>query len=75
MLEAVEGLDAAERSNGIVWVRSYREPGYEFGELRRGADRAGAILAVGDSRKEALARAERAASKIRFVTADAQALV
>jgi biotin carboxylase len=75
VLEAVEGLDAAERSSGVVWVRSYRQPGHEFGELRRGGDRAGAVLAVGDSRKEAVARAERAAAKIRFVTAEAEALV
>ena len=75
VLEAVEGLDAAERSSGVVWVRSYRQLGHEFGELRRGGDRAGAVLAVGDSRKEAVARAERAASKIRVVTADAEALV
>ena len=75
VLEAVEGLDAAERSSGIVWVRSYRQPGHEFGELRRGGDRAGAVLAVGDSRKEAVTRAERAASKIRIVTAEAEALV
>jgi biotin carboxylase len=75
VLEAVEGLEEAERSAGVVWARSYREPGHEFGALRRGADRAGAVLAVGDSRKEAVARAERAAGKIRFVTAEAEALV
>ena len=75
VLESVEGLDAAERSSGVVWVRSYRQPGHQFGELRRGADRAGAVLAVGDSRKEAVARAQRAAAKIRFVTAEAEALV
>ena len=51
------------------------KPGHGFGELRRGGDRAGAVLAVGDSRKEAVARAERAAAKIRFVTSDAEALV
>jgi len=75
VLEAVEGLEEAERSSGVVWVRSYRQPGHEFGELRRGADRAGAVLAVGDSRKEAVERADRAASRIRFVTTEAEALV
>jgi biotin carboxylase len=75
VLEAVEGLEDAERSSGVLWVRSYREPGHVFGELRRGADRAGAVLTVGDSRKEAVSRAERAAAKIRFVTAEAEALV
>jgi biotin carboxylase len=75
VLEAVEGLEEAERSNGVVWVRSYREPGHEFGPLRRGADRAGAVLAVGDSRRQALERAARAAGRIRFVTVEAEALV
>jgi hypothetical protein len=46
-----------------------------FGPLRRGGDRAGAVLAVGASREEALERAGRAAERIRFVTADAEALV
>ena len=44
--------------------------------LRRGADRAGAVLAVGDSRKEAVdARASARRPRIRFVTAEAEALV
>ncbi len=70
LLEAVEGLEEAARSTGVLWVRSYRQPGHAFGELRRGADRAGAVLAVGDSRKDAVSRAERAAGRIRFVTAE-----
>jgi biotin carboxylase len=70
LLESVEGVAAAERSSGVVWVRSYREPGQELGTLRRGADRAGAVLAVGNSRKQAMDRARRAAGRIRFVTAD-----
>jgi biotin carboxylase len=75
VLESVEGLEDAEGSAGVVWVRSYRQPGHEFGELRRGADRAGAVLAVGDSRKDAVERADRAASRIRFLTSHAKALV
>jgi biotin carboxylase len=74
-LQSVEGIEEAERSRGVVWVRSYRQPGHVFGPLRRGADRAGAILAVGDSRRQAVERAERAAGRIRFVTAEAEALV
>jgi biotin carboxylase len=74
-LEAVQGLDDAEASDGVVWVRSYREPGHMFGPFRRGGDRAGAVLAVGRKRDEARARAGRAADRIRFVTADAEALV
>jgi biotin carboxylase len=75
VLEAVEGIEEAESMNGVVWVRSYREPGHEFGPLLRGADRAGAVLAVGDSRQQAVERAERAAARIRFVTVEAEALV
>jgi hypothetical protein len=44
----------------------YREPGYELRPLRRGADRAGALLVVGASRAEALDRADRAAAAISF---------
>jgi hypothetical protein len=56
-------------------VRIYREPGYVFGPLRRGSDRAGAVLAIGETREQALARADAAADRIRFFTADAEALV
>jgi len=71
VLERVELPDDLE---GIRRVRIYREPGYVFTPLRRGADRAGALLATGDSRDEALARANAAADRIRFVTADAGSL-
>jgi len=58
-----------------VTVRIYRERGYLFTPLRRGADRAGAVLVLGDSREQAVARAEAAAQRIRFVIADAGALL
>jgi biotin carboxylase len=58
-----------------VEARIYREPGYIFTSLRRGADRAGAILVTADSREEAVARAKAEADRVRFVTADAGALV
>jgi biotin carboxylase len=71
-LVAVDGVDAAERLPGVRWVRVYRRPGHVFGPLRRGADRAGAVLATGTDRDEALARARRAADAVRFrVDADA----
>ncbi len=72
VLERVEvpaGLEGVER------VRIYREPGFVFAPLRRGSDRAGAVLAVGESREQAVAYANAAAERIRFVTADAGALV
>ena len=54
-LVRVDGVDAAAAGEGVQWVRVYRGPGHVFGELRRGADRAGAVLAVGRDRAEALA--------------------
>ena len=66
VLEEVEGTDEARAVGGVQDVRIYREPGHVFGPFRRGADRAGAVLAVGDSREEALQRAEEAARLIRF---------
>jgi biotin carboxylase len=71
-LGAVDGLDEAAAGAGVEWVRVYRRPGWRFGALRTGADRAGAALAVGDSREQALLRARRAAQAVRFhVDADA----
>ena len=67
VLRSVEGVEMAEALPGIRWVRVYRSPGRRFGPLRRGSDRAGAVLAVGDDRDDALAKARRAASAIRFV--------
>ena len=70
----LERVELPDDLDGIHRVRIYREPGYVFTPLRRGADRAGALLATGDSRDEALARANAAADRIRFVTADAGSL-
>ena len=66
VLEEVEGADEARAVEGVQDVRIYREPGHVFGEFRRGADRAGAVLAIGDSREEALERSDEAARLIRF---------
>jgi biotin carboxylase len=71
-LAAVEEVTEAAAVEGIAWVRVYRRPGHVFGPFRRGADRAGAVLAIGPSRDAALARARRAADAVRFrVDADA----
>lgn len=66
-LLAVEGREAAHAAEGVLDVRLYREPGHTFGPLLRGSDRAGAVIAVGDSREQALERARAAANDIRFV--------
>lgn len=68
----VEGLEAARRVRGVLDAGVYRRPGFVFGPLRRGADRAGFVLAVGRSRDDALARAGRAAGRVQFVTARAR---
>jgi biotin carboxylase len=65
-LEEVEGVEHARAVEGVQDVRVYRERGHVFGPFHRGADRAGAVLAVGDTRQEALDRADEAARLIRF---------
>jgi biotin carboxylase len=74
-LRAVRGLVEAEAVDGVLLVSVYRRPGHVFGPLRRGADRAGAVIAVGADRGEALARAGQAAALVRLETAPAEALV
>ena len=74
-LVRVEGLEDAVDVPGVLDARAYRAPGYRFGPFRRGADRAGFVLARGDSRDDALARADRAADRIRFVIADVEAAI
>jgi hypothetical protein len=64
----VSGTADAEAAHGVEYVRIYRRPGDRIEPLRHGADRAGALLALGESREQALDRAEHAASLIRFET-------
>ena len=73
-LTALAGIDEARGAPGVVDARVYRRPGWVFGPLLRGADRAGFVLATGSSRDDALANAGRAADLIRFETADAALL-
>jgi biotin carboxylase len=75
VLEEVTGVGDAEALDGVVWVRIYPEPGAVLGPLRRGSDRVGAVLAVGEARGQAVERAERAAERISLVTGAAEALV
>jgi biotin carboxylase len=74
LLEDVSGLEEAQAVDGVRLVLVYRRPGFVFGPLLRGSDRAGAVLAAGDSRAEALERAGRAADLVRFEVAPATAL-
>ena len=73
-LEDVHGLEEAYALEGVRGIRIYRKPGHVFGELRRASDRAGAVLATGDTPADALARADRAAARIRFVTGRIEAV-
>jgi biotin carboxylase len=72
-LVEVEGVDEAAAVDGVRRVRVYPEPGSVLVPLRRGSDRAGAVLATGASREEAVARAGRAADCVRFVVDDVPA--
>jgi biotin carboxylase len=63
-------VDVPTDLEGIEQVRIYRSAGHVFRPLRRGADRAGSVLAVGADRAEAVARADLAAERIRFRLAD-----
>jgi biotin carboxylase len=72
-LVEVEGVAEAMAVEGVQWVRVYAEPGAVLGRLRRGSDRVGAVLALGSSREEAVARAGRAADCVRFVVSDVPA--
>jgi biotin carboxylase len=74
-LQAVEGIEDALAVAGVVDARVYRAPGWTYSAFRRGADRAGFVLARGDSRDDALARAARAMERIRFQTADVEAAI
>jgi biotin carboxylase len=74
-LEGVDGVEEAEAVEGVLRVRVYRRPGFAVEELRRGADRVGAVQAVGSSREEALGRARAAAALVRFRTARAEAVL
>lgn len=70
-LEAVEGLDEALAAEGVLGATVYRGPGWRYGPLVGGSDRAGFVIARGDSRDDALERADRAADRIRFKLVDA----
>jgi biotin carboxylase len=75
LLREVTGVEEARALDGIELVTVYRSEGAVLGPLRRGSDRAGAVLAIGGSREEAVERAAAAADLVRFELADAEALV
>ena len=68
-LAGVEGVKEALELEGVLDAVPYRPPGWRFAPLRSGADRAGFVLARGDSRADAIERAARAAGRIHFLLA------
>jgi biotin carboxylase len=73
-LREVRGVEEAFGIEGVRGIRIYRKPGHVFRKLRRASDRAGAVLATGDTRDDALDAAEEAAERIRFVTRAVEAV-
>ena len=73
-LRDVRGLEEAYAVDGVQGIRIYRKPGHVFRPLRRASDRAGAVLATGETRDEALDAAGRALRHIRFVTQRVEAV-
>ena len=73
-LHEVRGIDEAFEVEGVRGIRIYRKPGHVFRQLQRASDRAGAILATGATRDDALDAADEAAERIRFVTRTAEAV-
>jgi biotin carboxylase len=71
----LEAAEVPQALTGVVSTRLYRDPGFNFASPLRAADCAGAVLAVGATAGEALVRADAAAEQIRFVAADAEAMV
>jgi biotin carboxylase len=73
-LQDVRGLEEAYELEGVRGIRIYRKAGHVFHELRRASDRAGAVLATGETPADALLHADRAAGRIRFVTGRVEAV-
>ena len=66
-LRRVEGLEEARALPGVALAYSYRAPGMQIEPLLRGSDRAGFVLATGDTRAEAEAAAREAEATISFL--------
>ena len=66
-LRRVDGLEEARALPGVELAYSYRAPGTQIEPLLRGSDRAGFVLATGDTRAEAEATAREAEATISFL--------
>jgi biotin carboxylase len=65
---AVEGAHEAALGPGIALVALEVGPGDCVWPISSGVGRAGVVLAVGDTREEAMTRAETAAARVRIIT-------
>jgi biotin carboxylase len=66
-LQAIEGLEGAKKLPGVVDAAVYPQPGDILDPLLHAAKRIGHILVTGDSREEAIERADNAEKQIRLV--------
>ncbi|MET9630710.1 ATP-grasp domain-containing protein [Lentzea sp. NPDC006480] len=64
VVESVEGVDEARQLDGVHLLQVTVAPGEKFGGLRSSWDRAGIVMATGDTSAEALRRAENAAAAV-----------
>src|SRR5581483_1157532 len=66
---AIQGQDEAARGDGVALLEVRVRPGDRIRPMTRHVRRAGLVIAVGDTRDEALRRATAAAARVRIVTA------
>lgn len=69
---AIEGVDRAERIEGVVHVELRVAVGEDIGAVRNHPSRAGVIIAVGAGRQQAVERVEKAVGCIRIRTRERQ---
>jgi biotin carboxylase len=68
-LAETRGLEKAREVAGVRAVHAYRSRGHRFAPLRRASDRAGAVLATGETRAEAERAAAAAVGLVDFLVA------
>ncbi|GHH39691.1 ATP-grasp domain-containing protein [Lentzea cavernae] len=66
VVQSVEGVDEARQLDGVHLLQVTVAPGERFDGLRSSWDRAGIVMATGDTSAEALRRAEIAAGTVRI---------
>ncbi|MFJ7272718.1 ATP-grasp domain-containing protein [Streptomyces sp. NPDC099050] len=72
-VSSVSGLDEVLSAEGVTEVYDTVAPGAVIGELRSSSDRAGAVIATGDTPDEALRRAREAVGRLEVTVEPTQA--